>query len=680
MIGQLKFTKWIAISVALFQILPTRANPPDELELFFRPEENGVELTPQSIEYDLTDPYRLIFGPLELDAFQTGVQLSRETVEVSELVFGEIQKKKSKSYVMSFKWPQQFINQGRIEIINDQSKVLWRSQLDAKMIENWQQVLSSEASTKKSLELKKEAEVVLLDGQPEDASGVGPIRLELRPEQKSSPHRESSFGLIGKASLEIPIWKIKEPFRLCVIDQQQEARLAACSPRVRFQKVRGIYEVTSVTAEVRPRVLVNGKEVTSKGSAVFLDHQSRLQFVALLANGSYYEVISKPKKIDIVDLYLEASSGKVKVMGFGHKPTGEIKLIDRSQTSFWRFLDLMPTIGDFREFWQAEFPVQEPYLYFVGDGEAPFRQTFYFESLPRLEDRVRLPVNTIRSTYSRRPRVKGKVEATRSVSSNQESAAKVNETEFNWSFAADKKGEANRALIKVGKGQPQWQASHEIYRGMSREFNLRSTALVSNELELIFVGELATQIWFEDLFGWQNSTFSRQRWGVAAKHWQSVAATGGNSEGTSLVKLQNSTADLKYRLTPGVWGRDPTVGLMASAQSVTIERFSAQMWGAGGFWARSMPKVFDRFISWIPGFDYPKWVDVEFIYYPFSLDPSVGLGLNTAVNFHGKIQWSKYVYGEAGFGLRTFDFSDLRERKKIGLGLGFVTLGVGVNF
>jgi hypothetical protein len=203
------------------------------------------------------------------------------------------------------------------------------------------------------------------------------------------------------------------------------------------------------------------------------------------------------------------------------------------------------------------------------------------------------------------------------------------------------------------------------------------------------LGEGAFNYWFENAFGMRNYYLGRQRWGASIKAFRSLSEF---QVGDFSSVLQTSTFDLKYRLTPGLWGRDETWGVMSGFQGMSYADFKADIVGGGIFWARSMPRVFDDMMNTAPFFRYPKWVDLEFIYYPVILTSeskpkNFGNGTgNWALNFHGKLMWTKRVFGEAGFGIRNFDFN-----KEIGVSpnlsrLNFKftsiygTVGLGINF
>jgi hypothetical protein len=643
-------------------------NKPDYIPLFFDPGKNGVIYAHQEIEYDLTNPLILRIGPLDVTAAGVVMRMSRETGEFTEVEFGlDMQKRLANMYMISFQWPVDLIPDGVVELFNDEGKVLWRKEGTEEQIAAWKKYVSSETQKRAKTDGEEKS-----DG-PEEAR-VGAFRLKI------TGHDQSSFGLFGKDIFDIPVWKITEPFRFCVTKDAPEGRIALCSKRYRFVRKGGRYQVIAESKNVVPKVMVNDKPVTLKGSAVFIDVKKPIKFAALMGNGTYFEFVSFPKRITVVDMVLNEETNQVEVIGFGPPPIGEIERIQRHGKDYWDFLNFQATIGDFRQFWKANFPAQGGALYLRGYGGAPFKQPFVFERLPRKTTRPRIHNLSPKSTYSRTVTVRGETTAPVAVSSKEESAKSTSPTGFEWEFLARTRGEMNASEIFIKDGEYTFRAFHEIYKGFPRELSTRLTGVLTNNLEIVVLGEVAFQWWWEKLLAWDNKKWSHQRWGMNAKYFQALAAIGGSSEGQSLIKLQVLTGDLKYRLTPGVWGRDHTLGLTANVQHVVIEEYQAQMGGAGVFWARSMPRFFDKIFNFVPFMRYPKWVDMEAILYALPLSARNQLGVNTSVNFHGKIMWSERFFGEAGFGLKLFQFNDLVEQKSVGLAVAYGTIGLGLNF
>ena len=635
--------------------------------LFFDPAVNGVQMSLQAIDYDLTNPNTLRMGPLDLQAQAVELSLTRERGEFTEFDFGfEVQTTTANMYVLSFRWPADFIPDGQLELIDDQSKVLWRRKIEEKDTKAWQELVQSRKPLDKQPELTKEEKKQKL---------VRPRQLTF-----SKTHLNSTWGLWERNIFEFPIVQIKEPFRFCLNKTMEDGRLALCSKRYKIVREAGRFYLDVVSKDVRPRVLVNDKPVAVKGSAIFLDNHTPIKFAALLGSGTYYEFFSSPKPITIVDMVLNEETGLVEVVGYGHQPMGDIEKMDREKVRFLDFLNFVPTIGKTPEFWRTKYPKDEPYIYVRGNGGAPFKQSFVYDSIPKKRDRVYVDKSSPTSTYARTVKIKGVTEPKRQVASKEESAKMFPQDKFEWTYLAKNGGESNRSILLVTDQNKTWKASHDVYRGYPREFGLRLTGVVSDQFALVLLGEVAGQMWFEDVL-WMNSRLlTQQRWGVAAKYFQSLVGIGGKTESDKLVDLKVSTLDLKYRLSQGVWGQDPTVGLILGYQNFTLASYKASMLGVGAFWARSMPSWFDAIFNVVPWFRYPKWVDVESIAYVVPGDNKTQLDTNVSTNFHGKIQWTKSIYGEAGFGIKVFGFRDLQLRKRIGVGLAYGTVGLGYNF
>lgn len=138
--------------------------------------------------------------------------------------------------------------------------------------------------------------------------------------------------------------------------------------------------------------------------------------------------------------------------------------------------------------------------------------------------------------------------------------------------------------------------------------------------------------------------------------------------------------DLRYLLTPGLWERNETVGLLLGFESGQYGRYSAGKVGVGIFWARSMPKVFDELLNEVVFMRYPKWVDMEIVNYVMSPSSDVILDNDFVINFHGKILWTDKFFGEAGFGFKRYSFLTGPEKDVFQMQTFYGTVGLGLNF
>lgn len=684
MIKQLTF---VQILTGLFIVVSAQAAPPYEVRLkgdlesqiektspyslFFDPTLNEVRVDRQRMDYDLTDETALRLGPYLLDQDAVSMQMSREQGEYYDLEFGlEIKKKRTSIYVMSFNWPVDYVAKGVIEIVDDKARSLWRRQLTEEDIRLWANIVRNRAQVS-----QEEIENV--------RKGMGLVR----PQNLSQIHSKSHFGLAHKGFFEVPISQIDVPFRFCLTDENYKGRLALCSRRYEFSRSSGQYQLKTLPPE-KPIVLINDKTVTHRGTAIFIDNNLPIKFAARLKSGTYYEFVSHPKEIQIVDLVKDPNSNRINVIGYGDIPMGQINETFYADSVHWGFLNFMPTIGDLRKFWRANMTTDAPYLYLKGEGGAPFRQVFSFNALPTARARITLSDKTTKSTYSSSVWVKGSVSEEIKVDADGAEVNRLSPNEFEWDLPTPVSGTYNKGILNIYEGEEKWRGVYEIYRGYPADLGVRMSGVLTSDLNLVLLAEASFQYWFESVLGWRSYRFSHQRWGIAAKYFEAFIGTD-----ESLDKLAVGNVDLKYRLTPGTWGRDPTVGLMLSAMNFDYgasDEFgsvgtSLPTVGGGVFWARSMPKIFDDIFNIVPFMRYPKWVDWEFIYYPITLREKQKSTFMSAMNFHGKVQWTKRFYGEAGFGLKNYSFEDTRSAspdKQLAqtIGVLYGTVGLGFNF
>jgi hypothetical protein len=386
--------------------------------------------------------------------------------------------------------------------------------------------------------------------------------------------------------------------------------------------------------------------------------------------------------VDIIDMVYNEKAQQIEIVGFGNPPVGDVEIVRRDSKSFWEILNFMPTIGDLRNFWRMKVPKEKPYLYLRGEAGFPFRQEIYFKDLPKSSDRAYLLPTTKTATFRKETLVKGvRADPKIKVGSRQKEAHSTGPNTFEWTFLAPKSGDYNHAnlLLKTPDREKPWRAYYELFRGYPGEVSARFTGVVGTDLSVMILGEAYTQYWFEDIFGWDHNWLADRRWGVAAKYFQSLASFNTSADSQE-VDFSVTNLDIKYRLNSGVWGRDPTVGLISGYQNVTFVGYNVQMFGGGVFWARSMPKIFDSIFNLLPFMRYPKWVDMEALWYPTSLSSDQTINATFALNFHGKVQWSKQWFGEAGFGLKNFNWTDNVKERQLAFGLAYSTIGLGYQF
>ncbi|MBL7545901.1 MAG: hypothetical protein JNL11_18935 [Bdellovibrionaceae bacterium] len=537
-------------------------------------------------------------------------------------------------------WPKSLFPTPEIEIISGAGQSVWRKALTDADLKEWQ---GRTDTWKKRI------------GTPK----INPTVLN------------SSFGLIGGVEVNRLRGVLAKSFKFCVFSKGNKGDTRYCSPLMAIKAGKKLFAQN----DLRNRVLIQNEDAKLEG-LVRTDPLVPATFFAEFSLGGSYEFKTEVPKPDLVDI-AEINDTTLKLTGYGIKPNFPVRMITKDETSaLTKMFGFEATIKDDREFWEAAIPKSTPYIYFPGPAGGVFRQMIAVAEVPKARSRVWVHQSTPNSVYSSEVAIRGVKPLGTTIESDQNSIAPgATAREFVWNFRADKKGEINKSYLTVTQGGKKFPSFFEIYRSQPNELSGRFTGIVANSGQVI-LGEVSYNRWFEALLG--RNAFSFQRWGLNIKYFKSFSPLFVSE--TQKENLTSLTSDVKYRFTPGVWTRDASMGLMFGYQDLVFGDFKSTMAGAGWFWARSMPRVFDNIFNWVPFMRYPKWVDMEVIYYFTSLKSNITLNSPFSVNFHGQILWSKSFFGEAGFGLKRYAFIDKVLNQKAELNTFYGTVGLGVKF
>ncbi|KHD88222.1 MAG: hypothetical protein OM95_10585 [Bdellovibrio sp. ArHS] len=637
-------------------LLKTAATREFNKALYFDQLDNGVILPPLELEYDLTgaNGKQLKIGNVALNEknfFFALLPLGKTHSQINQVLSGG----DAGRVMLLMAWPDKLLTHGTIEMISRTGTVLWSHTFSQEDHDKWIKQLE---------EWRKE-----LIGKGVPAKQIG-----------RSGVFGTQFGLDAKAA-NAPFWGQKESFRFCVSQSDGRNSTKICSQRYGTKSSGQSVVMGKMRMDPTPaRVLVQNEEAPPKNS-VTVGADMPTAFFAELASGESYEFVTLPNKLQLMDISDTKKANLLRIVGYDTRPIGRSVVLNPDQYSaLTKLLGFEATIGDPRKFWAAAVAKNDPKIYLPGQGGGVFKQRFELSEIPRTQARVYLSKRTPTGTYIDGIKLEGRKQPVADVSSEQNSVT-VNDKDpasFVWNFKATERGAINRSYLNVTMDGKTYKSFYEIYKGFPRELSGRFTGVQASG-EFIIMGEVAYNQWFEDLFGWTNYWLSRQRWGFSAKYFQSFNQLKVDDAGNT-APLSVMTVDFKYRATPGLWGRDETVGGMLSYQSVTFDQLKAPMLGVGAFWARSMPKVFDDLFNLVPLLRYPKWVDMEFIYYMNSMDSNVTLNSSMSLNFHGKVLWSDRYFGEAGFGMKRYGFTDSSVNQKAELNTFYGTVGLGINF
>ncbi|MBL7556444.1 MAG: hypothetical protein JNM24_11535 [Bdellovibrionaceae bacterium] len=394
-----------------------------------------------------------------------------------------------------------------------------------------------------------------------------------------------------------------------------------------------------------------------------------------LKGGVVYEMVNQPKAIEFIEVVQE--DAKFKFFGTGNLPFGAIKKERQSISFLNNLFPLDSTIGDFRDFYYLIVSSADlnPSISTEGQAGGLFQYYLNLENVPKSADRIYFINNTSNATYLDRYRLYGSSKKKVKFTSGELAKSNTN-NEFQWITTLAKKGEFNTATLEYETEDcSRNRAYFEVYRGFSQEFSLKLTG-IKTETQFITLGEVTYNKWFED-FGSKPGSLLYQRLGIGLNYFKSFNDIELGEDGSNSA-LESQSLALKYRFSPGLWNWDESWGALLSYQTIKYETFTTPIAGAGVFWARSMPKLFDSVFNLLPMFRYPKWVDMDFIYYPASLDSKIKTTGSMLLNFHGKILWTKKIYGEAGFGYKAYSLENADVRTE--LRSLYLTLGLGLDF
>lgn len=637
-------------------LLKTAATREFNKALYFDQLDNGVILPPLELEYDLTgaNGKQLKIGNVALNEknfFFALLPLGKTHSQINQVLSGG----EASKVMLLMSWPDKLMTHGTIEMISRTGTVLWSYTFTQADHDKWIKQLE---------EWRKD-----LIGKGVEAKQIGRAGIF-----------GTQFALDARAA-NAPFWGQKDSFRFCVTQSDGRNSTKMCSQRYGTKSSGQNVVMGKVRMDPTPaRVLVQNEEAPLKNS-VAVGADMPAAFFAELASGESYEFVTLPNKLQLMDISDTKKPTVLRIVGYDTRPVGRSVILNPDQYSaLTKLLGFESTIGDPRKFWAAAVQKNDPKIYLPGQGGGVFKQRFELSEIPRAQARVYLSKRAPTGTYIDGIKLEGRKQPVADISSEQNSV-EVNAKDpasFVWNFKATERGAINRSYLNVTMDGKTYKSFYEIYKGFPREFSGRFTGVQASG-EFIIMGEVAYNQWFEDLFGWTNYWLSRQRWGFSAKYFQSFNQLKVDDAGNT-APLSVMTVDLKYRATPGLWGRDETVGGMLSYQSVTFDQLKAPMLGVGAFWARSMPKVFDDLFNLLPLLRYPKWVDMEFIYYMNSMDSNVELNSSMSLNFHGKVLWSDRYFGEAGFGIKRYGFTDSSLNQKAELNTFYGTVGLGINF
>lgn len=575
------------------------------------------------------------------------------------------------------RWPQFLTPAGQIQVLDQKGVVLWSKSLEAKATTV---IPGSGISAVKSAGKKAKSEMGAKTdaGQVPAAGATTETPIEAADPVSQALPQPLNFDLYSYEAEDLDAddmktWTAKGGFRICLASLPQKAEESEvgekmeqnpylfryCSRKLKYNAQKK----TTFSAEKKTTVeaFLNGKPIPLIG-VVNIDKSLGIDLKFAFKTGDVWEWKEKKPRVDIADI-IGRDDGTFEIRGRGVNPWGA-------------------KVSDF-DSWSFEMKSREAELSFISPWGLPLTQKFQVpDSLVAVDQRPLLHEDTVHQTYKDEVRLSGFTPGRYNLASAMGDVKIEKGGEFEWTFPTGKKGVNHRRSIKVWDKAKSFVGTYDIHRGFPGELNIRMSTMVApatratstaaaTPASINFLGEVAGTYWFESIAGWNNTLFSLQRWGLFGSYTNNVSPT---------IRFTSTHFELKYRLSPGLWNRNESLGLIAVNHGIYYRDTPAQLLGGGAFWARSMPAIFDSVLNVVPWFRYPKYVEAKVMFLPVSLGSEVTSGLNIVMFFQGKMIITPRLFLEAGINIRRYDYEHSTLFRSISSFFGSGTLGVGYLF
>ena len=608
------------------------------IPLKMAPEDNSIFLMSPQLKWDMDQGQQVNIGGLIVKQEDIGFELD----QVGRAKIPRDLKRHSGALatIASVRWPDNMLKTGTLEFLNRAGKPIWTKKIDNGHRQDWQVLLNKRSS---------------------------PI---------SDLHRKNQYGWVDVDEKDYPFLVPGAVFKVCIkqsLTEQEKYR--ACSSYYRIGKKGDRVGLQKDKAQFPADVVIDKKKLGLRGIVNFAPGHNILVRVNF-ANGAYLQMTSGPIGLDLLDVVQSKSGRSVILIGQGPKPVGRVKDLVVPKDSFWAETGIERKVV-----WQIAISRESPLVRVLGAWNIPFAYLFKFDKLPLENDRIFLHKATSKSTYRNLNKLRGYAPQAYTISSDQKEAELKPDKTFIWRFQAPEKGKINRSRIVMTDPEhpdDKWVSHYEMFRGYPIEASTRLTGILTASLKTVLIGEIGGAYWFENLWFSDHPVFAHQRWGVTARYFQALSSIE-LGEGQTLDQLNALALELRYNIIPGLWNRDELFGVIGGLQNVTVGGTQGIILGIGGYWARTMPKVFDKIFNLVSLLRYPKYVDTDFIYYPMGLG-EVGSSASYCLNFHGKVFWRPTFYGELGFGVKQYEFTSGAANDQVSFGVAYGTAGLGFIF
>lgn len=630
-------------------------------DLFFSPEKNGVQIDSVKYSFDFRNPLQMRVG-------NRVFQMSE--FSLLNAVFGvKYRDFYQMKNILAFQWPHQILSSGNLKLVDNEGNILFERELSEKMI----------ADSKNKLE-----------------SFFKDPHLE--KDQLSTYQRKYDFSkyqyFITDQELSSKIFN-QQKYRLCLSSQQKKEKVEICSQYMIRNNLGRFQDLPMRThSEMAGFYILDGIHKNYVNHAD-IPVKSELNLQIYLSNGLSVKIEKQNPEVDLVEI--AKYKNKKIVVGRGPLCQGCLPLSSddvRDYNESKYYFDILMRGRSFnapRAYWLSVIKENQDYFDYGSQGFLDsLTYNFKYNELPDISWKPMIKEPKKKSTYLNHVDYVLSDPDTKDFDTNPITYESITPGDIQrdgekasgllWHSTHLKQGITNDLYLKMNlSGGKNFVLNHKIYRGYANEVSGRLTGVASSTAGTSILSEVNMNSWFESILGWENSVLSLQRWGLNVRYFRSLVDF--KSEDVGDIPLSQWSADLKYRFTPGLWNWDETYGLTLSYQSVEFGPLKGEMYGPGIMWVRSMPKFIDDYLNHFSWFHYPKWVEAEFIYYPFPYGTSTrSVGPTYNLNYRGKILWSNNFYGEAGFGIKKFQFVVQSNGRNAGASLFYATFGLGYQF
>lgn len=469
-----------------------------------------------------------------------------------------------------------------------------------------------------------------------------------------------------------------ERVEFCLSNRNGEEHLRICLPKYYARIENNTVFLKKIRMNYENFAIFNSQ--TSASNTVSFKSNQLIRIDIQNSNGFSLDTRTKFNAKDIVDI-IKNQEGDLTILS--RQPLAEAtsetaySLYSKNENSIFDVIGFSDSIGHFKPLFKYKNVIDKSTIKLTNNLGLSANLDLSPFDFSKQTDRPRVDQDEFQiSSYKKEKQMS--LITSDSISYEESSSIQLLNNSPMWTIKRERLNIYNENLLPYKFNNQRFIASHLAYRTYPGQASARFSNTLTADSEQLISSEVNIQYWFENVFGWQSYYLSEQRWGIDAQYFKSL-----NKFSISDIKsnYENTSVNLKYRLSPGVWNYDETLGILVGYQNFSLLNTRFPMAGFGIFWSRSMPKSIDDLLNYIPLLRKKKWVNVDLTYYNTPLDKDkVAKKQNYKLNFYGKILWTDRFFTEVGFGMRTHDLEIKSSETELLFQTYYGALGFGLDF